>query len=167
MGSASPSISNRITPGTSVRFSSRTLLARRRTILSWRASSSKLNAGPSTISARESRNDAASASRKLGVAPSTISSASITRPALSASDASPKVTTVRGSTIRITIGHSTTVSSDIIPVASSAARKLVSSKPGRIRTTSQKTSATETQSSSPRTAIPVNRRAELTAETYR
>ena len=63
-----------------MRFSSRTLRARRRTIRSWRASSSKLKAGPSTISASESRKEAARASMKLGALPSTISIAMAYQP---------------------------------------------------------------------------------------
>jgi hypothetical protein len=131
-----------ITPGTSVGVAAR---ERRLTSRSWRASSSKLSAGTSTISATERAKAAASALRNGGVDPSTRRNPSITTPALSTSPASPKVRTVIGRTIRITIGQRIALIAAIASVVSSAAPKLGSSMPGIRATAAQKTKATSAQ----------------------
>ena len=80
--------------------------ARRRTIRSWRASSSKLSAGVSSIRLIERTNAQARAPRRGGAIPSTSSTASATTPALRSSDPRPKLSTVSGSTSRISSGQS-------------------------------------------------------------
>ena len=148
-GSARPSISNRITPGTSVRSASRTRRARRLTTRSWRASSSMLSAGASRVRLTERKKAAAIASRKPGAEPSTSLTETATIAAFSTSEPRPKVRTVSGNRTRISAGQRRALSSATRPVVSSTASKLGTPKPGSRATTTQKISATSTQRISP------------------
>ena len=156
-GSARPSISNRITPGTSVRSASRTRRARRLTTRSWRASSSMLRAGASRVRLSERKKAAAIASRKPGAEPSTSLIEIETIAAFSTSEPRPKVRTVSGNRTRISAGQRRALSSATRPVVNSTASKLGTPMPGSRARTAQKIRATSTQRISQRATAQATR----------
>ena len=157
-GSASPSISNRITPGTSVRFFLRALRARRRTTRNALASGSMPTRGVSSISTRARKKATAIAPSRLGSAPSTISRARVMMIPLTTSEARPKVRIVSGSATLISSGQSSALRIAIVAVASSAVPKRGTPMPGTIAASIRKASAVRTQSARPRSRREPSRR---------
>ena len=159
-GSARPSISNRITPGTSVRFDSPHAAGPA-------ANDPQLacvvveaeGGGEKHQRHRENERDRDRAAAKEGPVPSTSSIATQTIAPFSTSEPRPKVSTVRGSIDPDQQRPEEAVEQhDQGGGQQSAAPKLGRSIPGSSATATQKTRATRSQRTRPRTAIPATRR---------
>ena len=149
-----PSISNRITPGTSVRFSARAWRARLRTTRRLRASPSKSSSDTSVVETSASTAAISRSVPNAGALPVAHQNDSATTPALIASEARPNVISVSGNATRISTGQMKALTSEIASTTSTASPNPIRWTPPSTSLSATRTSASTPTRTSQRTSTP-------------